>query len=121
MLRGQQPVLHNRPANHPAHNTRKQSPSERNLHIVRAASPEQGSTNRVEIITDKDQQMERWVEHYSELHSTENTVSAAGLDGIECLLTVDELDSEPSVENSARPSTARRQAKPPGNEGISLT
>ena len=28
-----------------------------------------------EIITDGRKQMERWVEHYLELHSTENTVS----------------------------------------------
>ena len=51
------------------------------------------------IITDKGQQMERWVEHYSDLYSRENTVSPAALDVIECLPTMDELDSEPSVED----------------------
>ena len=51
-----------------------------------------------EIITYKGQQMERWVEHYSDLYSRENTVSPTTLDVIECLPTMDELDSEPSVE-----------------------
>ena len=51
-----------------------------------------------EILTDKVQQMERWVEHYSDLYSRENTVSPAALDAIECLPTIDELASEPFVE-----------------------
>ena len=51
-----------------------------------------------EIITDKGQQMEIWVEHYSDLYSIEKTVSPAALDVIECLPTMDELDSGPSVE-----------------------
>ena len=44
-----------------------------------------------EIITDKGQQMERWIEHYSDLYSRENTVSAVALDVIECLPTVYEF------------------------------
>ena len=32
-----------------------------------------------EIITDKGQQMEGWVEHYSDLYSRENIVSPAAL------------------------------------------
>ena len=42
--------------------------------------------------------MERCVEYYSDLYCRENTVSPATLDVIECLLSMDELDSEPSVE-----------------------
>ena len=38
-----------------------------------------------EIITDKGQQMERWVEHYFDLYSRENTVFHAALAVIECL------------------------------------
>ena len=46
--------------------------------------------------------MDRWVEHYSDLYSRENTVSPAALDVIECLSTMDELDSEPSEEELLR-------------------
>ena len=58
--------------------------------------------------------MERWVEHYSDIYSRENTVSPAALDAIECLPTMDELDSEPLVEelNKAIDSLA------PVNDGI---
>ena len=41
-----------------------------------------------EIITDKDQQMEIWVEHYGDLYYRQNTVSPAALDAIECLPTL---------------------------------
>ena len=54
------------------------------------------------IISDKGQQMERWVEHYSDLYSRENTVSPAALEVIECLSTMDELDPEPSVEELSK-------------------
>ena len=71
--------------------------------IKKALGPTQSKTAPLKsssgaIITDKGQQMERWVEHYSDLYSRENTVSPAALDVIECLPTMDELDSEPSVE-----------------------
>ena len=42
-----------------------------------------------EIITDKGQEMERWVEHYSDLYYRENIVSPAAMDVIECLPTMD--------------------------------
>ena len=61
-------------------------------------------SSRGEIITDKCQQIERWVEHYSDLYSRENIVSPATLDVIECLPTMDELDSEPSVEELSKAS-----------------
>ena len=67
-----------------------------------------------EKITDKGQQMERWVERYSDLYSRENTVSAATLDVIECLPTMDELDSEPSVELS-KAIDSLASGKAPGN------
>ena len=71
--------------------------------IKKALGPTQSKTAPLksssgEIITDKGQQMERWVEHYSDLYSRENTVSTAALDVIDCLPTMDELDSEPLVE-----------------------
>ncbi len=44
-----------------------------------------------EKITDKNQQLERWVEHYSELYATENVVSGQGFDSIENLPIMEEL------------------------------
>ena len=144
----------------------KRSPSERNLHILRAArskvqqaarrcaneywtqlspdiqtaaitgnirgmydgikkalGPTQSKTAPLkcssgEIITDKGQQMERWVEHYSDLYSRENTVSPAALDVIECLPTMDELDSEPSVEELSKAIDSLASVKAPDNDGI---
>ena len=44
-----------------------------------------------EVITDQGQQMERWVEHYSNLYSRENTVTPSALGAIKCMPTMDEL------------------------------
>ena len=56
--------------------------------IKKALGPTQSKTaplksSSVEIITDEGQQMERWVEHYSDLYPRENAVSPASLDAIE--------------------------------------
>ena len=69
------------------------------------------------IITDKWQQKERWVEHYSDLYSRENNVSPAALDVIECLPTTDELDSEPSVEELSKAIDRLASGKAFGNDG----
>ena len=63
--------------------------------------------------------MEKWVEHYSDIYSRENTVSSAALDVIECLPTMDELDSEPSVEELSKAVARFASGKAPGNDGIS--
>ena len=42
--------------------------------------------------------LERWVEHYSELYSRVNVVSDEALMAMECLSIMDELDSEPTLE-----------------------
>ena len=44
------------------------------------------------LITDERKQMERWVEHYLELYSTENTVSEEALDSIKLIPIMVELD-----------------------------
>ena len=46
----------------------------------------------------KNKQMNRWVEHYSNLFSSQNTISPEGFDSLECLQTMDELDSIPTIE-----------------------
>ena len=50
------------------------------------------------VIQDRAQQMERWVQHYSELYSRENVVTKEALNNIECLPVLEELDSEPTLE-----------------------
>ena len=42
--------------------------------------------------------MERWVEHYSELYSRMNVVNEEALIAMESLSTMDELDSELTLE-----------------------
>ena len=66
-----------------------------------------------EDITDKGQQMERWVEHYSDLYSRQNVVTSAALDASECLPTMEELDTEPTVEELSKAID-----KAPGSDGI---
>ena len=71
-----------------------------------------------EAITDKGQQMERWVEHYSDLYSRQNVVTSSALDAIKCLPVMEELDNEPTNDelNKAINSLASRKA--PGSDGI---
>ena len=58
------------------------------------------------------------MEHYPDLYSRENTVSPAALDAIECLPTMDELDSEPLVEELSKAIDSLASGKAPGNDGI---
>ena len=55
--------------------------------------------------------------HHSDLDSRENTVSPAALDVTECLQTMDELDSEPLVEELSK-AIDSSSGKVPGNDGI---
>ena len=52
-----------------------------------------------DAIKDKSKQMECWVEHYSELYSRVNVVSDEALMAMENLSIMDELDSEPTLED----------------------
>ena len=58
------------------------------------------------------------MEHYSDLDSRENIVSPASLDVIECLPTMDELESEPLVEELSKASDSLASGKAPGNDGM---
>ena len=51
-----------------------------------------------DALKDKSKQMEHWVEHYSELYSRMNVISEEALMAMESLSTMDELDSEPTLE-----------------------
>ena len=68
--------------------------------VQNKTAPLKSSTG--EVITDKGQQMERWVEHYSDLYSRQNVVTSAALDAIECLPTMEELNTEPTVEELSK-------------------
>ncbi|XP_069191417.1 craniofacial development protein 2-like [Procambarus clarkii] len=72
-----------------------------------------------EIIKDRrDQQMDRWVEHYSELYSREKLISIEALDAIESLPIMEELYLELTMDEveKALPSLSLRKA--PGDDGI---
>ena len=62
--------------------------------IKKAQGPVQSKTAPLksstgEIITDRGEQMERWVEHYSNLYSIQNIVSPSALDSIICIPSAD--------------------------------
>ena len=69
-----------------------------------------------EVITDKGKQMERWVEHYSELYSRENVVSSV-LDSI-VLPVMEDLDTHPKQEELCKAIDSLTCGKAPGNDGI---
>ena len=75
-------------------------------------------TKSGENITDKKEQMERWVEHYLELYSTQNVVTDAALDAISQLPILEELDDEPTVEELGKAIDALATRKAPGEDGI---
>ena len=69
-----------------------------------------------DAIKDKSKQMERWVEHYSELYSRVNVVSDEAL--MESLSIMDELDSEPTLEDINQALDQLSSGKTLGNDGI---
>ena len=76
-------------------------------------------SNTCEIITDGKKQMERWVEHYLELYSTENTVSEEALNSIHLMPIMVELDSEPTASEIEKAINGLANGKAPENDAIS--
>ncbi|XP_063615657.1 uncharacterized protein LOC134788764 [Penaeus indicus] len=70
-----------------------------------------------EVIQDRTQQMEHWVEHYSELYARENIVTADALNAIECLPMLEELDAEPTFDELSKALDSLATGKAPGKDG----
>jgi hypothetical protein len=83
---------------------------------VKKAAPLRSTTG--EIISNKAQQMERWVEHYSELYSRDNRISQSALDEVEHLPEMSELDIQPTTEELAKAIDKLSLGKAPGKDGI---
>ena len=71
-----------------------------------------------EVIQDREQQMERWVEHYTELYARENVVTEDALNAIECLPELEELDRELTIDELSEALDSLASDKVPGRDGI---
>ena len=71
-----------------------------------------------EAIQDREQQMECWVEHYTELYARENVVAEDALVAIECLPELEELDREPTIDELTEALDSLASGKAPGKDGI---
>ena len=71
-----------------------------------------------DVIKDKSKQMECWVDHYSELYSRMNVVSEEALIAMECLSTMDEHDSKPTLEEIDQALDQLSSCKAPRKDGI---
>ena len=70
------------------------------------------------IIKDRGEQMERWVEHYGELYSRENVVTNTAMENTTPLPTMEELDSPPTIEELGKAIDSLSCGKAPGSDGI---
>ena len=75
-------------------------------------------TKSGEVITDSNKQMERWVEHYLELYSTENTITDQALDTIQTLHVMTALDTEPTEDDLSKAIDSLKNCKAPGKNAI---
>ncbi|XP_029645741.1 uncharacterized protein LOC115219705, partial [Octopus sinensis] len=71
-----------------------------------------------EVIKDQAKQIERWVEHYQNLYSTENVVTRSALAGIPALPVMEELDLPPTKEELSKAIDSLARGKAPGQDGI---
>ena len=66
-----------------------------------------------DAVKDKTKQMECWVKHYSEFYSRVNVVSEEELMAMESLSIMDELDSEPTLEEINQALDQLSSVRPP--------
>ena len=62
--------------------------------------------------------MKRWVEHYSEFYSRENSVVDSALDAIEPLPIMEDLDAKRTLEEFSKAIDSLACGKAPGTDGI---
>ena len=71
-----------------------------------------------DIIRDRNKQLERWVEHFSDLYSRENLVCKGALDAIECLSELEDLNNKSSIEELYESLDCLASEKAPERDGI---
>ena len=64
-----------------------------------------------DVIKDRNKQMSRWVEHYLDIYSRENSVAQEALHSIKDLPVLEELDSEPTLEKLCKAIDALASGK----------
>jgi hypothetical protein len=77
-------------------------------------------TKSGENITDRRKQMERWVEHYLEVYSTQYLVTDAALSTINQLPVLDELNEDLTKEELSKAIDCLAIGKAPCEDGIPL-
>ena len=82
----------------------------------KVVAPLKSSTG--EIIRDKAKQMDRWVEHYSELYSQQNHITQDAIDAIQSFPLMAELDDAPTLAELKEAIERLPVAKAPGQDGI---
>ena len=70
------------------------------------------------LLHNREEQMERWVEHFSLLYSKQNVVCDSALDAIQSLPVMHELDTEPTLQELDTALTSMSSGKAPGSDGI---
>ena len=73
-----------------------------------------------EVITDQSMQLQRWVEHYLELYSTQNIVTDTALNALPGLPVIEELENTPTLEELSIAIDGLACGKAAGKDGIPL-
>ena len=71
-----------------------------------------------EVITDQSMQLQRWVEHYLELHLTQNIVTDTALNALPGFPVIEELDNTPTLEELSIAIDGLAFGKAAGKDGI---
>ena len=71
-----------------------------------------------EVITDQSMQLQRWVEHFLELYSTQDIVTDTALNALPGLPVIEELDNTPTLEELSKAIDRLACSKAPRKDGI---